>query len=92
MEIVYEGTPSMLNTRALTQAALAGLLKPMLSEVNMVNAPVIAKERGIKVSETRRDAQGVYEGYIKLVVTMTDGGRHPPAASPAPSSPTAARA
>jgi len=72
VEIVYEGTPSLLNTRALTQAALAGLLKPMLAEVNMVNAPVIAKERGIKVSETRRDAQGIYEGYIKLVVNMTD--------------------
>jgi D-3-phosphoglycerate dehydrogenase len=72
VEIIYEGTPSMLNTRALTQAALAGLLKPMLAEVNMVNAPVIAKDRGIKVSETRRDAQGIYEGYIKLVVGMTD--------------------
>src|SRR6201985_3104904 len=45
VEIVYEGTPSMLKPRALTQAALAGLLKPMLEEVNMVNAPVIAKER-----------------------------------------------
>jgi D-3-phosphoglycerate dehydrogenase len=72
VEIIYEGSPSLLNTRALTQAALAGLLKPMLAEVNMVNAPVIAKDRGIKVSETRRDAQGIYEGYIKLVVGMTD--------------------
>ena len=75
VEIIYEGTPSMLNTRALTQAALAGLLKPMLSDVNMVNAPVVAKERGIKVSETRRDAQGIYEGYIKIVVTMGDSTR-----------------
>jgi D-3-phosphoglycerate dehydrogenase len=73
VEIVYEGTPSMLNTRALTQAALTGLLKPMLADVNMVNAPVIAKDRGVKVSETRRDAQGIYEGYIKLVVEMSDG-------------------
>ncbi len=73
VEITYEGTPSLLNTRALTQAALAGLLKPMLAEVNMVNAPVIAKDRGVKVSETRRDAQGIYEGYIKLVVEMSDG-------------------
>jgi D-3-phosphoglycerate dehydrogenase len=73
VEIVYEGTPSTLNTRALTQAALTGLLKPILAEVNMVNAPVIAKERGIKISETRRDAQGIYEGYIKLVVEMSDG-------------------
>ena len=73
VEIVYEGTPSLLNTRALTQAALNGLLRPFLAEVNMVNAPVIAKERGVKVSETRRDAQGIYEGYIKLVVSMSDG-------------------
>ena len=75
VEIVYEGTASQLNTRALTQAALAGLLKPMLSEVNMVNAPIVAKERGIKVSETRRDRQGIYEGYIKIVVTMGDTTR-----------------
>jgi D-3-phosphoglycerate dehydrogenase len=63
VEIVYEGTPSMLNTRALTQAALAGLLRPMLAEVNMVNAPVVAKERGI------------YEGYIKITVNMGDSTR-----------------
>ena len=71
VEIIYEGTPSALNTRAMTQAALTGLLKPMLTGVNMVNAPVVAKERGIKVSETRRDAEGIYEGFIKIVVTMT---------------------
>src|SRR5882724_10069470 len=70
VEIVYEGTPSSLNTRALTQAAISGLLKPKLSEVNMVNAPIIAKERGIRVSEVRRDQEGAYEGYIKLSVTM----------------------
>jgi D-3-phosphoglycerate dehydrogenase len=76
VEITYEGSAAALNTRALTQAALAGLLKPMLAEVNMVNAPVIAKERGIKVSETRRDAQGIYEGYIKIaVVTKNDSSR-----------------
>src|SRR3569833_4124208 len=51
VEIVYDGSPSALITRALTQSAIAGLLKPFLSEVNMVNAPVVAKERGIKVSE-----------------------------------------
>jgi D-3-phosphoglycerate dehydrogenase len=72
VEIVYEGMAATLNTRALTQAALAGLLKPALSDVNMVNAPVIAKERGIRVSETRRDRQGIYEGYIKLTV-VTEG-------------------
>ncbi len=73
VEIVYEGTPSLLNTRAMTQSALTGLLRPFLPDVNMVNAPVVAKERGVKISETRRDAQGIYEGYIKIVVGMDDG-------------------
>ena len=72
VEILYEGSAAELNQRALTQAALAGLLKPTLSEVNMVNAPVVAKERGIKVSETRRPQQGAYEGYIKITATLAD--------------------
>jgi D-3-phosphoglycerate dehydrogenase len=70
VEILYEGIAAELNQRALTQAVLAGLLKPTLSGVNMVNAPVVAKERGIKVSETRRDRQGIYEGYIKVTVDL----------------------
>jgi D-3-phosphoglycerate dehydrogenase len=73
VDILYEGIAGELNTRALSQAALAGLLKPMLSEVNMVNAPTIAKDRGIKVSETRRGQQGIYEGYIKITVTTGSG-------------------
>jgi D-3-phosphoglycerate dehydrogenase len=69
VEILYEGTSAELNTRALTQAALMGILKSSLSEVNMVNAPVVAKDRGIKISEVRRDQQGIYEGYIRLTLT-----------------------
>lgn len=68
VHIVYEGTPNSLNRAALTQAALAGLLKCTLSGVNMVNAPVRARERGIVIEETRRDRQGAYEGYIKLAI------------------------
>src|SRR4051812_11709191 len=75
VQLVYEGTPSGLNTRAMTQAAISGLLKPALSEVNMVNAPVIAKERGIRISEVRRDQEGAYEGYIKLTVNAGDLAR-----------------
>ena len=75
VEILYEGTASMLNTRALTQAALMGLLKSTLTEVNMVNAPIVAKERGIRISEVRRDQQGIYEGHIRLTVTMEGRSR-----------------
>ena len=68
VRILYEGTPARLNTAALTQAALAGLLKPSLADVNMINAPVRARERGVRISETRRDGHGVYEGYIRIAV------------------------
>jgi D-3-phosphoglycerate dehydrogenase / 2-oxoglutarate reductase len=75
VEIVFEGTAAALNTRALTQAVLCGLLKPALSEVNMVNAPIVAKDRGIRVSEVRRDQEGAYEGYIMVTVTTPDYAR-----------------
>lgn len=75
VDILYEGTAAELNQRALTQAALAGLLKPALADVNMVNAPVIARERGIKVSETRRAQEGVFEGYIKITAHLEGSTR-----------------
>jgi len=75
VEIVYEGTAAALNTRALSQAVLAGLLRPALAQVNMINAPVIAKQRGIRVSEVRRDRQGAYEGYIRLTVDTGEQAR-----------------
>ena len=49
--IEYSGDVADMNTKALSAAMIAGLLRPILSEVNMVNAPVIARERGITVTE-----------------------------------------
>jgi len=57
-----------MNTRVLTNAALTGLLKPQLTDVNMVSAPVIARERNIQVSEVKREQRGAYETYIRLTV------------------------
>jgi D-3-phosphoglycerate dehydrogenase len=64
----YEGDVAKMNTRVLTNAALTGLLRPQLEDVNTVSAPVIAKERGIQVSEVKREQRGAYETYIRLVV------------------------
>src|SRR5690606_17587691 len=57
-----------MNTRALTSAALAGLIRPQVADVNMVSAPIMAKERGVILSEIKRDKSGVFDGYIKLTV------------------------
>lgn len=66
--IEFVGDASDLNTKPLVNAMLMGLLKPMLTDVNMVSAPAIVKERGIAVNETKKSQHGAYEGYVMLSV------------------------
>jgi D-3-phosphoglycerate dehydrogenase / 2-oxoglutarate reductase len=68
VRIEYEGDVADLNTRPMTAAALFGVLKPLLEEVNMVSAPVIARDRGMQVETITREQQGAYENYIRLTV------------------------
>jgi D-3-phosphoglycerate dehydrogenase len=72
IRLEYEGEVAEMNTRALTAAALTGVMKPLLSEINMVSAPAIARERGIHVEEVRREQQGAYDSYVRLTV-ITEG-------------------
>jgi len=67
--VEYEGHVATLNTRPLTAVLLEGLLSPLLDNVNMVNAPLIAKERDIDVKETRDERAGDYQTLIRLTVT-----------------------
>ncbi|MDR3421100.1 MAG: phosphoglycerate dehydrogenase [Xanthobacteraceae bacterium] len=76
VQISYDGLVAQMNTRALTSAAIAGLFRPMLQDVNVVSAPSVAKDRGIVVEETRRDAEGDYESLITLTVTTDRQSRH----------------
>ncbi len=69
IRIEFEGAVSSLNTKPMIAAALAAVLKPSLSDINMVSAPQIAKDRGIKVETINREQQGAYENYIRLTVT-----------------------
>jgi len=69
VKIEYEGHAADLNTRPLTAVALAGLLGPLLDSVNMVNAPVIARERNIEVSEIKHSRPSDYQTLIRLTVT-----------------------
>jgi len=67
--IEYEGAAAKLNHRPLTAAALAGLLEPMMAGANMVNAPVLARERGIEVAETVHDRPSEYQTLVRISVT-----------------------
>jgi D-3-phosphoglycerate dehydrogenase len=72
VQISYEGGVADMNTKALTSAALAGLLRPMLGDANVVSAPIVAKERGIMVEEITREMAGDFDSLITVtVVTQT---------------------
>ncbi len=66
--ITYEGHVAEMKIKALTSAALSGLLRPMLGDINVVSAPVVAKERGMIVDEVVRAAEGDYESLITVTV------------------------
>ncbi|MEM9795893.1 MAG: phosphoglycerate dehydrogenase [Pseudomonadota bacterium] len=68
IEIIYNGSVADMNLEALNCAAIAGVMKATNPDVNMVSAPVLARERGVEISTTRQDKSGVFDGYIKLVV------------------------
>src|SRR3954447_26933917 len=69
VEITYEGHVAEMKIKAITSAVLSGLLRPMLGDVNVVSAPVVAKERGMVVDEIVRAAQSDYESLITVAVT-----------------------
>jgi D-3-phosphoglycerate dehydrogenase / 2-oxoglutarate reductase len=76
IKITYSGAVTELNVKPMTAVAIASVLKPMLADsINMVSATEIAKERGIKIDETKRDQDGIYESYIKLTVVTDDYDR-----------------
>ncbi|WP_296427125.1 phosphoglycerate dehydrogenase [Yoonia sp.] len=71
INILFDGEASEMNLKALTAATVAGIMKTANPDVNMVSAPVIAKERGVKISTTKQDQSGAFEGYVKVTV-VTD--------------------
>jgi D-3-phosphoglycerate dehydrogenase len=71
INILYDGTVAEMNLAALNCAAIAGVMKASNPEVNLVSAPVIAKDRGIQVSTTRQDKTGAFDAYIKITM-VTD--------------------
>ncbi len=73
INILYDGSVAAMNLAALNCAVIAGVMKTANPDVNLVSAPVIAKERGIQISTTRQDKTGAFDAYIK--VTMATDNR-----------------
>ena len=75
IRITYQGDVASLKIKALTASAIAGVLRPALQDVNVVSAPVVAKERGIVIEETVREEEGDYESLITLEVVTDELSR-----------------
>ncbi len=68
INVLYDGSVCDLNLDALTCATVAGVMRRHTPDVNLVSAPIVAKEKGIRLSTTRQDKSGAFEGYIKLTM------------------------
>lgn len=73
IDITLSGTVSELNAEPMTAAAVAGALRPSLAEVNLVNAPSLAKDRGIKVTETKTSTSPHYGATLSVGVASEKG-------------------
>ena len=71
INVLYDGVASEMNLKPLDCSVIAGIMKKANPDVNMVSAPVIAKDRGIQISTTKQDKSGVFDGYVKVTV-VTD--------------------
>ncbi|HVH77794.1 MAG TPA: phosphoglycerate dehydrogenase [Stellaceae bacterium] len=75
VSIDYEGAIAELNVKPLTATALAALLAPQLASVNIVNAPVLCRERDIRVSERLQPEPGDYQMLMRITVSGEGGSR-----------------
>ena len=73
--IEVEGAAAQLNPKPITGAVLAGLMKVHSDTVNMVNAPFLARERGLDLREIRHDREGDYHTLVRVTARTPDGER-----------------
>ena len=75
ISVELEGDAAQLNPKPITAAVLAGLMRRFSQAVNMVNAPFLAKERGMEVREVRNSREGAYNTLVRVTVATRQGER-----------------
>lgn len=74
INVEFSGELADMNTSPVTVAFLRGLFTPILKDaVNYVNAPVIARDRGIRVVESKTDQAGDFTNALSVKVTTSEG-------------------
>ena len=75
VSVEVEGAAAELPVKPITGAVLAGLMRTYSDTVNMVNAPVMARDRGMEVREVRHAREGAYHTLLRVSVDTADGPR-----------------
>ncbi len=75
ISIEREGAAAELSGKPIEGAVLAGLMRCYSDTVNMVNAPYLAKERGLDVRSIRHEKEGAYNTLIRVTVGTEQGDR-----------------
>jgi D-3-phosphoglycerate dehydrogenase / 2-oxoglutarate reductase len=75
VSVEVEGAAAQLNQKPITGAVLAGLMSSYSDSVNMVNAPLLAKQRGLDVREIRHDREGAYHTLVAVEAATAKGPR-----------------
>jgi D-3-phosphoglycerate dehydrogenase len=75
ISVEREGAAAELSGKPITGAVLAGFMRRYSDTVNMVNAPFLAKERGLEVSEIRQNREGAFNTLIRVTVETDQGPR-----------------
>jgi D-3-phosphoglycerate dehydrogenase / 2-oxoglutarate reductase len=73
IDVEVEGHAAELNIKPITGAVLAGVMRSWSDTVNMVNAPYLAKERGLAVREIRNEGEGDYHTLVAVTVGTEHG-------------------
>jgi D-3-phosphoglycerate dehydrogenase len=73
--VEVEGAAAELNIKPITGAVLTGIMRRYTDTVNMVNAPFLARERGIDVREVRHEREGDYHTLLRVTVDTSQGAR-----------------
>jgi D-3-phosphoglycerate dehydrogenase len=73
-EIIYRGEIADRNVSVLTAAAVQGLLEPISdTPINLVNARLLAQQRGLEVIETRSSTPEQYTSLVRVTVHTRAG-------------------
>lgn len=73
VRVIYEGKPALPDTRPLKAAIIKGLLEPIsVARINRVNAEMVAKERGLRITEVKRE-ESVGPVHDTITIELENG-------------------